>query len=547
MSIFGIIQMKGANIMNISDKIQLLRRENEWSQDELAEKLGVSRQSVSKWESGKALPDSEKVLAMAQLFDVSTDFLLKDEMEPIFEESAEPQEAENSDKPQEEASQDHIEKEKRKLSWKKIVALVAAVCIVIAAVVPLAFGGYSAFLEKISEAPVQYPYILVHGLGGWSPEAQIDQMSHYWGSTTGSLSEYLNSEGYNVQVASVGPFSSTWDRTCELYAELTGTRVDYGEAHSKAHGHERYGREYTAETALIENWGGKTKRGQRIKVNLIGHSFGGETVRMLASLMAYGDEAEKEATGKETSGLFTGGKADWVNSVTTLCSPHNGSTLFYVVDQGKLVSTVLGLVYAVSGLAESTSLGDFYDFRLEQFGMSGAQTQSQATELINTVFSEGTDNAAYDLSPDGAQELNKKIRLVDNVYYFSYSYLTTQASQLTGTQVPKSSTLPVLMPTAYLMGKYSENTKTDFKIDETWLPNDGLVNVVSARYPIGDEFQEFDEENIAKGKWNVMPTLPGDHGTVIGLKAGAEETHSFYDTLLKMIDSQPRDRKYYIF
>ncbi|MGN1102180.1 MAG: helix-turn-helix domain-containing protein, partial [Huintestinicola sp.] len=131
--------------MNISEKIQLLRRENNWSQDELAEKLDVSRQSVSKWESGKALPDSEKVLAMAQLFDVSTDFLLKDEMEPVFEDSDEPQEAENSDKPQEEAPQDHIEKEKRKLTWKKIVALVAAVCIVIAAVVPLAFGGYSAF------------------------------------------------------------------------------------------------------------------------------------------------------------------------------------------------------------------------------------------------------------------------------------------------------------------------------------------------------------------------------------------------------------------
>ena len=191
--------------MNISEKIQLLRRENNWSQDELAEKLDVSRQSVSKWESGKALPDSEKVLAMAQLFDVSTDFLLKDEMEPIFEESAEPQEAEPSDEPQE----NKAEKKKRKLSWKKTVALVAAVCIVIATVVPLAFGGYSAFLEKISEAPVQYPYILVHGLGGWGPEAQIDQMSHYWGSSTGSLSEYLNSEGYNVQVASVGPFSST--------------------------------------------------------------------------------------------------------------------------------------------------------------------------------------------------------------------------------------------------------------------------------------------------------------------------------------------------
>ena len=44
-----------------------------------------------------------------------------------------------------------------------------------------------------------------------------------------------------------------------------------------------------------------------------------------------------------------------------------------------------------------------------------------------------------------------------------------------------------------------------------------------------------------------MPTLPGDHGTVIGLNAGVEETHSFYNTLIQMIDSQLRDKKYYIF
>ena len=55
-------------MMNISDKIQILRHDKEWSQDDLAEKLNVSRQSVSKWESGKALPDSEKVLAMARTF-----------------------------------------------------------------------------------------------------------------------------------------------------------------------------------------------------------------------------------------------------------------------------------------------------------------------------------------------------------------------------------------------------------------------------------------------------------------------------------------------
>lgn len=524
--------------MDISEKIQILRRDKNMSQDDLAEELGVSRQSVSKWESGKAQPDSEKVLALARLFEVSTDFLLKDEQEPVY--------VDDTPEAQSEASDDEkAEKKKpKKLSVKKIIALVVAACIVIAAISPLFFGGYGAVLEKLSEPPVRYPYILVHGLGGWGPESEIDTVSSYWGSTTGNLAEYLNSEGYNVQVASVGPFSSTWDRVCELYAELTGTTVDYGEAHSKAHGHARFGREYTSETALVENWGGETEKGQRIKVNLIGHSFGGETVRLLASLLANGDEAEKNATGGETSGLFTGGKADWINSVTTLCSPHNGSTLFYVVDQGKLVNIALGMIYAVSGVASSTQLDKLYDFRLDQFSIDNSES---STDIINAVFSEGTDNAFYDLSPDGAKALNEKIKLVENVYYFSYSYLTTEESALTGNQIPKSGTLPVLLLPATLMGRYSTNTKTDFTIDESWLPNDGLVNVVSARYPIGDKYQEFNAENIVKGEWNIMPTLSGDHGTVIGLNADSDETHSFYDTLFQMIDSQPRDKKYYMF
>ena len=72
--------------MTISEKIGALRHECGMSQDELAEKLDVSRQSVSKWESGKALPDSDKVLALAELFGVSTDFLLRDTEEFVAEE-----------------------------------------------------------------------------------------------------------------------------------------------------------------------------------------------------------------------------------------------------------------------------------------------------------------------------------------------------------------------------------------------------------------------------------------------------------------------------
>ena len=67
--------------MSLNQKIAQLRNDNNWSQEELAEKLNVSRQSVSKWESGQAKPDLDKIIALSDIFDVSTDYLLKDDNE----------------------------------------------------------------------------------------------------------------------------------------------------------------------------------------------------------------------------------------------------------------------------------------------------------------------------------------------------------------------------------------------------------------------------------------------------------------------------------
>ena len=68
--------------MILADKIINERKKNGWSQEELAELLGVSRQSVSKWEGAQSVPDLQKILKMAELFGVTTDYLLKDEIEP---------------------------------------------------------------------------------------------------------------------------------------------------------------------------------------------------------------------------------------------------------------------------------------------------------------------------------------------------------------------------------------------------------------------------------------------------------------------------------
>ena len=68
--------------MILADKIIELRKKNGWSQEDLAEKLEVSRQSISKWEGAQSIPDMNKILKLSEVFSVSTDYLLKDEIEP---------------------------------------------------------------------------------------------------------------------------------------------------------------------------------------------------------------------------------------------------------------------------------------------------------------------------------------------------------------------------------------------------------------------------------------------------------------------------------
>lgn len=65
--------------MILADKIIEERKKNGWSQEELADKLGVSRQAVSKWESAGAVPDLQRIISLAEIFGVSTDYLLIDD------------------------------------------------------------------------------------------------------------------------------------------------------------------------------------------------------------------------------------------------------------------------------------------------------------------------------------------------------------------------------------------------------------------------------------------------------------------------------------
>ena len=65
--------------MKLSDKIIKYRKSNGWSQEEFAEKLNVSRQTISRWENGTALPDAQNILHISKLFNITTDYLLNDD------------------------------------------------------------------------------------------------------------------------------------------------------------------------------------------------------------------------------------------------------------------------------------------------------------------------------------------------------------------------------------------------------------------------------------------------------------------------------------
>lgn len=522
--------------MNIGERITELRKSKNLSQEELAEQLGVSRQSVSKWETGVSIPDTDKAVAMSRIFGVTADFLLTGESNNsdlstggvVYNQNRVVENAQPATAPVTEEIREKDRETFKLPNWKTIVSIVVAVCLLIG-IGAIAFSGKekNPIADLVEDVP--YTYVLVHGMGGWGEKAAMNDVSPYWGSTSGSISSYLRTQNIQVVEATVGPFSSAWDRACELYAQLTGTKVDYGEAHSKEHGHARFGRTYTE--PLVERWDKKAK------INLIGHSFGGNTVRLLTSLLEYGSEAEQKASPDDCSPLFEGGKGKYVNSVTTLASPHNGSTLFYCLDYGPFVELALNLLYTTDGVGNISNVS-LLDFQLEHFGISSDNHNTSV--LISGTFGSGKDNAFYDLSPHGAKELNSRIKLVDSVYYFSYAYCTTTEAPIFGNQVPTKDTMGVLMVPAGMIGAYTNNrADAQMVIDETWKPNDGLVNVISAQHPTDDAHVDYvaGETKVKSGQWYVFPTLTGDHGTVIGMKGNTDETRKFYMDHIAIIDS----------
>lgn len=368
--------------------------------------------------------------------------------------------------------------------------------------------------QAATERQNDYPIVLVHGLAGFDDLAGIP----YWG-TTANISKDLKAKGYDNYVAAVGPFSSNWDRACELYAQIVGGTVDYGQAHSEKHGHERYGRTYPG---FYPEWGqSDPATGQINKVHLIGHSMGGQTIRTLADLLMEGSAEERAVTPEEElSPLFTGGKP-WLSGLLTVATPHDGSTAAYCFvghnRDESLFQTMMLMIAAIGG----SSCLDIYDFHLDQWGLvkqPGESGKAFAKRVeASQVWTAGSDLASWDLQPEGARELNEWVNAQPEFYYFSQAASCTYKSLLTGRQLPRIEMNPLFYAFSAHIGSYTQNKPV--VIDKSWWENDGLVSVVTADGPhVGSNDEIIDYNGTPqKGKWNYLGKIEKvDHMSITG-------------------------------
>ena len=135
--------------MTLAEKIINLRKEKGWSQEELAEKLDVTRQSVSKWESAQSVPDIAKILQISELFGVTTDYLLKDN-EEAREEELSNETAQKSARAVEKAEAEEYLSVSRTAAGK--IALATLLCIISPIALLLLIGACGAgYITAISE------------------------------------------------------------------------------------------------------------------------------------------------------------------------------------------------------------------------------------------------------------------------------------------------------------------------------------------------------------------------------------------------------------
>ena len=374
------------------------------------------------------------------------------------------------------------------------------------------------------------PLILVYGLAGWGTDEMMGMP--YWGGLYNVAGD-LRSQGYVVSAASVGPISSNWERAAELFAQIKGGCVDYGAAYSAKYGFNRFDKA-KCYPGIYPQWDAAHP------INLLGHSMGGQTSRLLVKLLEDGSPADADG-----NNLFRGGRVGWVKAIMTVSTPNSGTP---ATDNLQAMIPMLKdlLKNTAAGLGVS-SQSMIYDFDLGQWGLrrqAGESFDTYFDRVMASHFGKNDSNAAYDLSTDGAAELNRFIGRSTHTIYASWATSATSKGLVTGWAYP----MPVmfaplaalawpLRPTIGNMTGSSPLGKVQY--DASWWESDGLVPVKSQGAPLGQNEVAYAGGAVQPGQWYDLGNLRGwDHLAIVGIP-GLQDVRPFYRNQAAWLASLP--------
>ncbi|OQR87389.1 hypothetical protein ACHHYP_08900 [Achlya hypogyna] len=312
----------------------------------------------------------------------------------------------------------------------------------------------------------------------------------------------------NHVIVDVGKASSDYDRACEVFFQLVGGQVDYGEAHAKAcassigPGHKRFGTTYPKEKALHPHWS------EDNPVHLVGHSCGATTALELYQLLC-----------KDAFGFGTNHK--WVKGIVSICGPLTGylwSSGTKLTTTRSTIANLLGgdakatLSYQSAGYAIGTALTvlwklqEFYApwlKRVYDLGMPqwtnntswrwvfSAENDMYRSHDLGTLVARPDlmeNEAFYDILP--AKRLSKNDELVgmDKVHLMSIATRSTHHGHS-------------LSALGYLLRRFTRELGPDALYDgfesAHWAHNDGVVNTWSQRYPRADSGEaDSDDQSV---------------------------------------------------
>ena len=360
------------------------------------------------------------------------------------------------------------------------------------------------------------PIILIHGFLGWGRD-ELPKY-YYWGGKI-DLEQMLKDAGHEVYTVSVGPISSNMDRAIETFYQIKGGQLDYGIIRSDSLGiiQKPAGKYYEG---LYPQWSEKNP------IHIIGHSQGGQTARMLETLL-------KTHLNNEESILLSKIHNGWIKSITTIATPHNGSTLVPIMIN--IFPFALDLAPWLGGI-DIASINNLYSFDLEHWGVEKQDDESlfQYYQRIgNSSLAESKNLCSWDLSIEGSLKFNQNYKTDLNVYYFSFATSATKKYLRNKYHKPDNFMSLHLRPTSRLMGKYKN------VINYQWYENDGICNTISMDGPTGSTIIKFDGYP-KKGVWQTMEKLKMDHQAVVGhlsTKRELELLFVLYNNHARMVSS----------